>query len=159
MSNAILGSPKQDGFQVSISSLTLGTLHEAILAFSMQESLDTFWQAICQNVRWLIPSQRMCVLLAEGENRFEVVGQLAKGRFQQPEAVFYAPEHEGLRAALNKVTVQWFEKPEEQPRDEQSELMSWLFADGPDMLFVLPIRPKGASSAPARAASGGSKSC
>lgn len=141
--NSFFGAPKQEGFQVAISSLTLGTLHEAILAFSMQESMEDFWQAICQNVRWLIPSQRMCVLLARGENDFEIVGQFAKGRFQQPQGLHYTPGDEALRAALNKVTVQWFKKPQDQLKDGQSELLSWLFADNPEMLFVLPIRTKG----------------
>ena len=31
------------GFQVSISSLTLGILYEAVLAFSSQDRLETLW--------------------------------------------------------------------------------------------------------------------
>ncbi len=140
--SGLLGAGKE-GFQVAVSSLTLGTLHEAILAFSMQERMDTFWQAVCQNARWLIPAQRMCILLGCGEERFRVEGRFAKGRFQKEQGDEYAPTNEELRAALCKISVQWFSDPVERFGNTEDELLSWLFADNPEMLFVLPIRTKG----------------
>ncbi len=46
-------------FQASVSSLTLGSLYEAVWAFSSQESFHTFWPSVCSNARWLIPFRRL----------------------------------------------------------------------------------------------------
>ena len=78
------GSPKSAEFQVSVSSLTLGTLYEAILTFSSHDRLESFWPSVCQNVRWLIPSRRTGVLLCGGHKSFEIVGTFEHGKFQKP---------------------------------------------------------------------------
>ena len=61
----MFGPKKESKSQISV--LTLGTLYEAILSFSSEERLDSFWPSVCQNARWLIPFQRMCIYTT-GEN-------------------------------------------------------------------------------------------
>ena len=142
MKDAVFGSTKADGFQVSVSSLTLGTLYEAILAFSSQDRFESFWPSVCQNSRWLMPSRRQCILLRSGENTFEIAGRFEQGKFQQPADAPYAGPGDKLRRALAKKNPQWFSRPSEQFLEETDELTSWLFQDQPDMLFVLPISVK-----------------
>ena len=67
-------------FQVSVSSLTLGTLYEAVLAFSSQDRFETFWPSVCHNARWLIPSRRMAILLSGGGWKFRGRGRLPAGQ-------------------------------------------------------------------------------
>ena len=69
-----------EGFQVSVSSLTLGTLYEAILTFSSQDRFEAFWPAVCQNARWLIPSRRMCIILGVSGERCEVAAMFEQGK-------------------------------------------------------------------------------
>ena len=88
------------GFQVSISSLTLGILYEAVLAFSSQDRLETLWPSVCQNARWLIPSRRMGILLRSGEASFEIVGGFEYGKFQKPVDVPFTPQRDQFKRAL-----------------------------------------------------------
>ena len=91
---------KSSSFQVSISSLTLGTLYEAVLAFSSQDSFETLWPSVCQNVRWLIPSRRMGILLCGVEESFEIAGMFEHGSFHKPVDSHFTPEGEELKRAL-----------------------------------------------------------
>lgn len=45
--DSIFGASKPDKFQVSVSSLTLGTLYEAIIAFSSHDNFDQFTFDVC----------------------------------------------------------------------------------------------------------------
>ena len=129
--------------QVSISSLTLGTLYEAVLGFSSQDRFETLWPSVCQNARWLIPYRRMAILLSGMEERFRIVGMFGQGKFQQPvDHVQFTPKNDSLKRALSKRNVHWIPKPWEQFGDETGEFTRWLLYDQPDMLFVLPMRMK-----------------
>ena len=142
MQETAFGAKKISQSQVSISSLTLGSLYEAILSFSGQDRFETFWPSVCQNARWLIPSRRMGVFFCSGENQFEIAGTFAGGKFQRPEEARYAPGGDQLRNALTKNSAQWFDNPRERFQDETDALVTWLMQDQPDLLFLLPIRIK-----------------
>jgi signal transduction histidine kinase len=141
VSNAF-GSPKAEGFQVAVSSLTLGTLYEAVLAFSGQDRFETFWPSVCRNTRWLIPSRRMSVLMSDKAGGFDVVGLFEHGQSQSPPESRYAPGP-GMSEALATSSAQWFDNPADRFKDETSRLTEWLFRDTPESLFVLPIRETG----------------
>ncbi|MEE9180824.1 MAG: ATP-binding protein [Vicinamibacteria bacterium] len=142
MSNAF-GSQKPETFQVAVSSLTLGTLYEAVLAFSSQDRFETFWPSVCQNARWLIPSRRMGIVLSHEEGGFEVVGLFEQGKYHLPEESHYAPGRSGMDEALEASSAQWLDKPADRFKVETDSLSEWLFRDRPHSLFVLPIRAKG----------------
>ena len=146
MPDVVFGPEKSDGFQVSVSSLTLGTLYEAILAFSSQERFETFWPSVCKNARWLIPSQRMCILLRTGEDIFEIEGMFEHGKLQKPADAQYIAGKNQLGRVLARSNAQWFTQPWKEFHEETDELTTWLFADRPDMLFVLPMMVKGKNS-------------
>lgn len=131
-------------FQVSVSSLTLGTLYEAVLAFSSQDRFETFWPSVCHNARWLIPSRRMAILLGGAEGSYEVVGGFHQGKFHKVIADSpFIPQTDRLKQALADKRAQWVEKPFEQLDAETGSFAQWLFRDGPDLLFVLPMSMKG----------------
>ena len=139
----VLGPHKPEGFQVAVSSLTLGTLYEAVLAFAGQDRFETFWPSVCQNTRWLIPSRRMSILLSDSGGGFEVVGLFERGKYQSPPESPYIPGEGGMSQALASASAQWFDKPADRFNQETDVLTEWLFHDRPDSLFVLPIRAKG----------------
>ena len=136
-------SQKSSSFQVSISSLTLGTLYEGVLAFSSQDSFETLWPSVCQNVRWLIPSRRMGILLCSAEEGFEIAGMFEHGGFQKPVDSRFTPEGDELERALAQKNAQWIKTPWHPMVEERSPFTQWLLQDHPDMLFVLPVRVKG----------------
>ena len=138
---AVFGPKKESGLQVSV--LTLGTLYEAIISFSSQDRFDSFWPSVCQNARWLIPSQRICILLRTGENSFEIAGQFEKGRFGKTTDSKYTARKDDLGRALTKRGAQWFINPCDHFQGEIDSLTLWLFEDQPDTLLVLPISVKG----------------
>lgn len=132
-------SQASDGFQVSVSSLTLGTLYEAILAFSSHHSFDKFWPAVCQNSRWLIPSQRLAVLLHDEEQGFEIVGFFEKGRFAVPDETRYDPGETALGHVLGKRNAQWIANAKDELDDPDCNFCAEFFKDGAPTLFALPI--------------------
>ena len=142
MQNAMMSSKTKDDFKVSVSSLTLGTLYEAILAFSSQDSFDTFWPSVCQNARWVMPFRRMGILINRGEETFEIVGQFEQGKFLKPTNLRYQASSNKLGNALLKRNAQWFTNPLEQIEEAMDPFHQWLFQGQPETLFVLPIRVK-----------------
>ena len=130
-------------FQVSISSLTLGTLYEAVLAFSSQDSFQTLWASVCQNARWLIPSRRMGILLRSGESSFEIVGLFEYGKFQKPVDTQFTPQRDQLKRVLAQKNAQWIHRPRQELEDETGNLSKRLLYDDPDVLFVIPMSMKG----------------
>jgi signal transduction histidine kinase len=134
---------KSSSFQVSISSLTLGTLYEAVLAFSSQDRFETFWPSVCQNVRWLIPSRRLGILLCGLEESFEIAGMFEHGSFRKPLDSHFTPEGDELKRALAQKNAQWISIPRHPTVGETSPFTRWLLQDHPEGLFVLPMRVKG----------------
>jgi signal transduction histidine kinase len=134
---------KSSSFQVSISSLTLGTLYEAVLAFSSQDSFETLWPSVCQNVRWLIPSRRMGILLCGVEGSFEIAGMFDHGSFRKPVDSHFIAEGDELKRALAQKNAQWISIPRHPTVGEMSPFTRWLLQDHPEGLFVLPMRVKG----------------
>ncbi len=131
------------GFQVSISSLTLGILYEAVLAFSSQDSFETLWPSVCQNARWLIPSRRVGILLRNGEASFEIVGVSEQGKFQRLVEAPFIPQRDQLVRALAQKSAQWIPRPRQELEDEKGNFSKLLLHDDPDVLFVIPMSMKG----------------
>ncbi|MEW5977830.1 MAG: ATP-binding protein [Acidobacteriota bacterium] len=133
------------GLQVSVSTLTLGTLYEAVLAFSVQDRFETFWPSVCQNARWLIPSQRMGILLNSAGGGYQVVGMFGQGKFHQAaDQTEFIPQNERVKRALSRKDAHWITQPRQQ-FDEGGEFTQWILSDEPDILLVLPMRVKGKS--------------
>ena len=130
-------------FQVSISSLTLGTLYEAVLAFSSQDSFETLWPSVCQNARWLIPSRRVGILLRSGEASFEIAGVFEYGKFKKPADAQFTPQRDQLKHALAQKNAQWIHRPRQELKGEPDNFSKRLLYDAPDVLFVVPMSMKG----------------
>jgi len=132
-----------EGFRISLSSLTLGTLYEAILSFSGHDRLEPFWPALCQKARWIIPSRRTCILLGEDNNHLEFVGGFEKGTFLRPENWCLDARGNRLGRACTNSGPDWISNPHELIGAETDDLSNWLFHDKPETLFVLPMSAKG----------------
>ncbi len=130
-------------FQASVSSLTLGSLYEAVWAFSGQESFHTFWPSVCSNARWLIPSSRLGIVVCETEKVHKVVGMYDHGQFHKPDDPRFEPESTLFRRVLSGTGAQWFSKPALELNEEKSAFAAWLLADDPEMLLVVPMTAKG----------------
>ena len=130
-------------FQVSISSLTLGTLYEAVLAFSSQDRFETLWPSVCQNARWLIPARRMGILLRAGAASFEIAGVFEHGKFQKPVDAQFTPQGDQLKRALVQKNAQWIHRPRQELEGETGNFSERLLYDDPDVLFVIPMSMKG----------------
>ncbi len=63
------------------SSLALGILNEAVEQISRHTDRASFWRAVCQNSRWIIPARRMCVRVVRPENQHQVVARFEQGEF------------------------------------------------------------------------------
>ncbi len=137
------GGQNNVGFQVSVSTLTLGTLYESILAFSSQETLETFWPAVCGNARWLIPSRRLLVLLCANDHEAEIVGKFEQGKFAWPENDERWTSCTELHSLFKTPNARWIEKPGENFREAEPQWRDWLFRDEKEMLFLVPIRTRG----------------
>lgn len=136
------GPAHSSGFQVSISTLTLGTLYEAVLAFSSQDRFATMWPSVCQNARWLIPSRRMAILLCGEDESFEIAGTFERGKFDIPDDSQFTPQRDHFKRALTGRRAHWIRGPSQVLEDETDSFTAWLLHDHPDMLFVLPMRMK-----------------
>ena len=130
-------------FQVSISSLTLGILYEAVLAFSSQDRLETLWPSVCKNARWLIPSRRMGILLRSGAASFELAGVFEQGKFQKLVEASFIPQRGQLMRALAQKSAQWIHRPRQELEGEKGNFSKRLLHDDPDVLFVVPMSMKG----------------
>lgn len=139
------GSDRTEAFQVAVSSLTLGTLYEAILEFSAHDRLDTFWPSVCRNTRWLIPSRRMAILLCDQEGDFEVVGIFEQGKYQPFPGPRHLPRDEALVQVLTTTAACWLDNATDRFREDNAPLTDWLLRDRPAFLFVLPMRVRAKS--------------
>lgn len=142
MKDAVFGSKNADGFEVSVSSLTLGTLYEAILAFSGQDRLEKFWPTVCRNARWIMPFRRMGILMHTKDDACDIVIQFAQGKMVPLSQSQYVPCSDKLGQAILKGNSQWFHQPHTTFSPVTDDFLQWLFADQPEQLFVLPIRVK-----------------
>lgn len=129
-------------FQVSVSTLTLGTLYEAVLAFSSQERFESFWPSVCLNARWLIPSRRMGIVLCRGEGAVEIVGTFEQGKFQWPAKSEPCPGKNRLERILSQPHARWIPRPWLELPHETNDFLGWFLRDRPAMLFVVPLRAK-----------------
>jgi len=130
-------------FQVSVSTLTLGSLYEAVLAFSSQESFETFWPSVCVNARWFIPSKRLGIVVSAPDAGCEVVGMFEGGKFRSSKETRFDPGQGELRRALSQPTALWISDPGRRLEEPSDDFTRWLVHDRPEMLFVVPLRVKG----------------
>lgn len=127
MQDLVLGSQTTETSELSTSWLVLGILNEAILSFSRQDHLGGFWTKVCESSRWIVPSQRMCVLLKTEDDRCQVVGQLEGGHTQVTLTGTYPISKDAIGVALHKKHVQWIENSQDRVAPTDA-LRQWLIA-------------------------------
>lgn len=121
--------------------LALGLLNEAVVAFSRREDLEDLWACVCEQARWLVPSQRMAVLTFEASAAFRVVQRFSRGTLAGPLMGLHDADADLVGALLAKPEAAWAEGPWPEPSDP---FRAWLFAPSPPKsLLGVPIQYEG----------------
>ncbi|WP_437603375.1 STAS domain-containing protein [Sorangium sp. So ce590] len=120
--------------------IVLGVLNEILLKLASQPDLRSLWEEVCSSARWIVPSQRLCVVLGNDGGGARVAARYERGSFE-----YGAPEGGGvvvdawMVAALEAQRAAWFKGPWAEAREADSA-RAWLLADDPDVVFHVPIQ-------------------
>lgn len=120
--------------------IVLGVLNEILLKLASQPDLRSLWEEVCSSARWIVPSQRLCVVLGNDGGGARIAARYERGNFE-----YGAPEGGGvvvdawMVAALEAQRAAWFKGPWAEARDADSA-RAWLLAGDPDVVFHVPIQ-------------------
>lgn len=129
----------EDGASATTASwLILGILNEAILSFSREETLDSFWMKVCENSRWIVPSKRMCVLVNNGHSSYTIAGRLEGGETLPPIAGSFPRCHDVIGIALNAKVAKWSTVPQN-PVEVDDAIGRWMLQGDSDTVLSVPL--------------------
>ncbi|WP_437563628.1 STAS domain-containing protein [Sorangium sp. So ce542] len=120
--------------------IILGVLNEILLKLASQPDLRSLWEEVCSSARWIVPSQRLCVVLGNDGGGARIAARYARGNFE-----YGAPQGGGvvvdawMVAALEAQRAAWFKGPWTEAR-EADQARAWLLAEDPDVVFHVPIQ-------------------
>lgn len=120
--------------------IVLGVLNEILLKLASQPDLRSLWEEVCSSARWIVPSQRLCVVLGNEGGGARIAARYERGTFE-----YGAPEGGGvvvdawMVAALEAQRAAWFKGPWTEAR-ESDLARAWLLAEDPDVVFHVPIQ-------------------
>ncbi|MGK3983147.1 STAS domain-containing protein [Sorangium sp. So ce136] len=120
--------------------IVLGVLNEILLKLASQPDLRSLWEEVCSSARWIVPSQRLCVVLGNEGGGARIAARYERGTFE-----YGAPEGGGvvvdawMVAALEAQRAAWFRGPWTEAR-ESDLARAWLLAEDPDVVFHVPIQ-------------------
>lgn len=119
--------------------IVLGVLNEILLKLASQQDLRSLWQEVCASARWIVPSQRLCVVLAREGGGAHIAARYEAGRFEHGAPEGSVVVDAWMTAALEAQRAAWFKGPWDEPR--QVDLArAWLLAGEPDVVFHVPIQ-------------------
>ena len=122
------------------TALVLRILHEAVSSFSRQRSLGDLWTSVCRNARWIVPCERMAVLLSSsGARECSVAARIEAGQMLDCFATSFDSGAELTKKLLANKGVQWITEPQEYPPD-RDELHQWLLKEQPAALISVPLK-------------------
>ncbi|HEX2574388.1 MAG TPA: ATP-binding protein [Polyangia bacterium] len=123
--------------QGRLTTILLGILHEAILAFSRHDHLNDFWRAVCDNARWILPTPCMCVLLEDEDGSYRLTARRRLGALEVLAAPSPVSPGARLRKALHTREARWLDLA--QAREDQGLLAELLGTEASEIL-VVPLR-------------------
>ncbi len=131
------------GQETSIADVwvNLGVLHEVVGAFSQQNCLDSFWSCVCKNSHWVIPAQRMGVILQINEQEYQLVGRLEAGEELSSSDILQA-NNSGLMESILAVDdeVRWLVQPWIDEHRDSNPICGWLLDHESDAVLVVPLQ-------------------
>ena len=120
--------------------LVLRILHEAVSSFSRQRSLGDLWTSVCRNARWIVPCERMAVLLgSSGARECSVAARIEAGQMLDCLATSFDSEVDLTEKVLANKGVQWITDLQEYSPD-RDELNQWLLKEQPAALISVPLK-------------------
>ncbi len=129
----------KDRALVEETFMVLGMLHEAVSSFSRQRSLEDLWVSVCRNARWIVPCQRMAVLLGRGARECSVVARIEAGQMLDGLTTGFDAGEQLTGSLLANKGVQWFTDLQ-QYASERDELHQWLLKEQPQALISVPLK-------------------
>jgi PAS domain S-box-containing protein len=139
-----IAAPEGSRLHTSVDTLSLGTLYEAILNFSKNETYATFWPSVCDNAhaRWVFPFKRMGVLIRADCGTLGLAGTYERGRYSHRDASLCCPSSERLGGVLVQSDPQWLTDLTDRDLTGDDSLTEWLRERPFETLFFLPVRTK-----------------
>lgn len=119
--------------------LVLGILHEAVASFSRQRTLDDLWTSVCRNARWIVPCQRMAVLLAGGPQECCVAARIEAGKMRDRFDTGFEITTGLTGRLMENRGVQWITDFDTADRGHDA-LHDWLLEDRPAALITVPLK-------------------
>ena len=93
----------------SLDILSVGVLHEAVLTLASQRDVDSLWNSVAQNARWVVPASRVCVLLRTSAQHCRVAARFEKGRLLPPLPTEFELDSDLVDHALSRTKPHWFD--------------------------------------------------
>ncbi len=120
--------------------LVLRILHEAVSSFSRQRSLGDLWISVCRNARWIVPCERMAVLLgSSGARECSVAARIEAGQMLDCFATSFDSKVDLTEKLLANEGVQWITGLQAYSAD-RDELNQWLLKEQPAALISVPLK-------------------
>ncbi len=138
MPSVFSNTPQANRNDIAVDGISFGLVYDAILDFSDQEDLSAFWKKVCKNSRWVVPAQRMCVVLYGEDRQIHVVGQLEAGEYQESNFDEVSQADDLLSSMFYTKIPQWFPTTVAPPQADA--FCKWLFQDSPPLLFSIPFK-------------------
>lgn len=119
-----------------IDILSLGTLHDAVLAFSRQTSVASYWDSVALNARWVVPARSVCILRPDSANRFSVATRVAQGRSLPPMSAPFAVGNDVVGRMVRSPTPMWVDDLDVLDSDD---FRRWLASSHQYALHSVPV--------------------
>ncbi|WP_437942004.1 STAS domain-containing protein [Sorangium sp. So ce341] len=120
--------------------IILGVLNEILLKLASQPDLRSLWEEVCSSARWIVPSQRLCVVLGNDGGGARIAARYERGNFEYGAAQGGGVVVDAwMVAALEAQRAAWFKGPWTEAR-EADQARAWLLAEDPDVVFHVPIQ-------------------
>jgi rsbT co-antagonist protein RsbR len=117
----------------------LGVLNEVLLRLVNQVDLGSFWGEVAASVRWILRSQRLCVVLTD-EHGGAQLAAACTGDVVDPSAPAARVVVDAwIISALSAQRAGFFKRPWGEAR-QVDPMRSWLLADDPEVVFHVPVQ-------------------
>ncbi len=121
------------------SWISLGVLNEAILRFSTEDNLESFWVSACLNSRWVIPSKRMAILIKSNEN-YKVIKRMEDGEVLKAISQTFTPAECLLEKNFLNTQPDWL--PSNYLISSPNEFQKWFYKSNEDSILRVPLQQK-----------------
>ena len=125
------------GGALSGSWLVLSVLTEATSEFVNHTTPDTFWVAVCERAKWIVPCRRMCAWVLDEDGSIEVAGRFERGRALGPLPGRHAPPS-WLTPVVHQNSATWLADA-----TPEGDAAAWLVGEPRPQVLAAPLVHRG----------------